>query len=155
MLLWRTDIIVAADDATFADPVTACGVNGIECFAHAWEIGHRKAKELLFTGAAGDAAEAYRLGMVNHVVPRDELEAFTLDLAARIADRPAFGLRLAKESVNRRLDAQGLSVAMDSALGLHDLGHAAALARHGKFVDPTGADVIRRSSQNMIKELTA
>ncbi|HEY7010366.1 MAG TPA: enoyl-CoA hydratase [Jatrophihabitantaceae bacterium] len=147
MLLWPMDLIVAAEDATFSDPVTAFGVNGVEYFAHVWELGHRKAKELLFTGSAWTAREAHRLGMVNHVVPADQLEAFTLDLARRIADRPAFGLRLAKESVNRSLDAQGMSIAFESALGLHNLGHAAALARYGQIADPTGAGVIRRVSK--------
>lgn len=147
MLLWPMDVIVAADDATFSDPVTAFGVNGVEFFAHAWELGHRKAKELLFTGEDWDAHEAYRLGMVNYVVSADELDAFTVDLASRIAARPGFGVRLAKESVNRSVDAQGLAVAMDGALALHNLGHAANLARHGQIIDPCGADVIRAASR--------
>lgn len=147
MLLWPMDIIVASEEATFADPVTAFGVNGVEYFTHVWEVGHRRAREMLFTGDPIDARDAKSLGMVNHVVPLEQLQSFSLDLAVRIAARPEFGLRLAKESVNRTLDAQGQSMLLDSALALHNLGHAANLARHGVFIDPSGADVIRQASR--------
>lgn len=143
MLLWPMDIIIASEEATFSDPVTAFGVNGVEYFTHVWELGHRKARELLFTGEAITAAEAHRLGMVNHVVPREQLDAFTLTMASTIAARPAFGLRLAKESVNRTLDAQGQSVALDSALALHNLGHAANIARTGSLIVSTDPLVSR------------
>jgi len=145
MLQWPFDIIVATEDATFSDPVTAFGVNGIEYFTHVWEVGHRRAREMLYTGDPLTAQEAKSFGMVNHVVPREELESFTLALAERIARRPAFGLRLAKESINRTLDAQGQSVLLDSALGLHNLGHANNLAREGTIVRADGIDVIRGS----------
>jgi enoyl-CoA hydratase len=147
MLLWPMDIIVAADDATFADPVTAFGVNGVEYFTHAWELGARLAKEILFTGRALTADEARAVGMVNRVVEADRLEAVTLELAEQIASRPAFGLRLAKESVNRSLDAQGQSNALDSAIALHNLGHANNLAQFGQIVHPEGAAVIRAGAK--------
>ena len=72
-------------------PVVSFGVNGHEYFLHAWEFGPRKAKEMLFTGEIFTAQECHHLGMVNHVVPRDELEAFTLQRAAyrdSSVDRP-------------------------------------------------------------------
>ena len=89
MLVWVCDLIVAAEATTFSDPVVAFGVNGVEYFAHPWEFGPRKAKELLFTGGRMTAAEALSCGMVNHVVPPDELTSFTNNLAARIALRPS------------------------------------------------------------------
>ncbi|WP_206474091.1 enoyl-CoA hydratase [Dietzia sp. KRD202] len=147
MLLWPMDIIVAADNATFSDPVTAFGVNGVEYFTHAWELGARRAKELLFTGGILDASEAHQLGMVNHIVPAAELDAATLALAVRIAARPAFGLRLAKESINRSLDAQGQQVALDTALALHNLGHAHNVKQFDSIIDPRGAEVIRAGAQ--------
>ena len=58
MLLWIADVIIAADDAMFSDPVVAMGVNGVEYFAHPWEVGPRKAKEMLFTGEWLTAHEA-------------------------------------------------------------------------------------------------
>ena len=70
MLIWVCDLIIASDDATFSDPVVAFGVNGVEYFAHPWEMGPRKAKELLFTGDKINAEEAKALGMVNHVWQR-------------------------------------------------------------------------------------
>ncbi|MBT6590084.1 MAG: enoyl-CoA hydratase, partial [Rhodospirillaceae bacterium] len=73
MLAWACDIIIAAEDAEFRDPVVEMGVCGVEFFAHPWEVGVRKAKELLFTADWLRAEEAKQLGMVNQVVPRDEL----------------------------------------------------------------------------------
>jgi enoyl-CoA hydratase len=147
MLVWPMDIVIAAEDAVFSDPTVAFGVNGHEYFTHAWEVGARKAKEMLFLGHGIPAAEAHRLGMVNHVVPRDDLESFSLEMAAEIAERPAMGLKLAKLAVNQSLDAQGQWQAIQSALGLHHLGHAHARVQHGVPVDPSGADVIRRMNR--------
>ncbi|HAB44730.1 MAG TPA: enoyl-CoA hydratase, partial [Gammaproteobacteria bacterium] len=101
MLIWVCDMIIASDDASFSDPVVAFGVNGVEYFAHPWEVGVRKAKEMLFTGEAISAEDAKSFGMVNHVVPRAELTEFTTDMAEHIAQRPSFGLKLAKQSVNQ------------------------------------------------------
>ena len=147
MLVWPFDLIVASEDAQFSDPVVAFGVNGHEFFVHAYEVGHRKAKEMLFTGEAIGAAEAKTLGMVNHVVAREDLESFTLALAGKIAKRPSIGLKLAKMSVNQSLDAQGMWTAVQSAFGLHHLGHTHALAVHGVRVDPNGARMIREGAK--------
>jgi enoyl-CoA hydratase len=136
MLLWVADVIVAADDALFSDPVVAMGVNGVEYFAHPWEFGARKAKELLFTGEWVTAADAHRLGMVNHVVPPAALREFTMTMAARIAQRPSFALKLAKESVNQTLDAQGQFTALRAAFSLQHLAHAHNRVRFGIPVDP-------------------
>lgn len=147
MLLWPMDIIIASEEATFSDPVTAFGANGVEYFTHAWELGPRKAKELLFTGGVLTAAEARVLGMVNHVVTREHLESFTLELANRIAARPPFALRLAKQSVNQSLSAQGMDTAIDAAFGLHTLSHANNLAKFGEIIDPAGAEIIRSEAR--------
>ena len=105
MLVWPMDLVVCSEEATFADPVVAFGVNGHEYFTHAFEAGARLAKEMLFTGRPITAQEAYQRGMVNRVVPRADLEQETLALAEHIARRPSFGLTLAKQSVNNSLDA--------------------------------------------------
>ena len=143
MLVWVCDLVVASEDATFSDPVVAFGVNGVEYFAHPWELGVRKAKELLFTGEAIGAEEARMLGMVNRVVARDSLEAETLALAEKIASRPGMGLKLAKQSVNQAQDAQGLWAALQAAMSLQQLGHSHNMQLHGIPVDPNGAKVIR------------
>ena len=105
MLVWPCDIIIAADDAEFIDNTVAMGVCGAEFFQHPWEVGMRKAKQMLFTSDALSAHEARSLGMVNEVVPRDDLERVTLEMAALIARKPLFALRLTKEAVNAAQDA--------------------------------------------------
>lgn len=138
MLLWVADLIVASDDATFSDPVVAFGVNGVEYFAHPWELGARKAKEILFTGDSITAHEAFALGMVNKVVPRADLDESTMALARTIAARPGFALKLAKESVNQAQEAQGLHTALRAAFSLQQLGHANNRLRFGMPIDPSG-----------------
>jgi enoyl-CoA hydratase len=124
MLAWCCDLVVAADNAFFADPVVRMGIPGVEYFAHPWVMGPRFAKEFLFLGERVGAARALELGMVNRVVPRDELEASTLDIATRIATMPRLGLALAKKAVNQAEDLMGLHAGMDSVFGLHHLAHA-------------------------------
>lgn len=124
MLAWVCDLIVASDDAFFADPVVRMGIPGVEYFAHPWVMPPRIAKEFLFTGDRMSARRAYEVGMVNRVVPREELEASVDELAARVAEMPRMGLALTKRAVNQAEDLQGLHTGMDSVFGLHHLAHA-------------------------------
>jgi enoyl-CoA hydratase len=134
MTAWVCDLIVAADDARFSDPVVEMGINAHEWFVHPWELGARKAKEMLFTSDPVSAEDALRLGMVNHVVPRDELEPFTRTLAERIARQDPLALKLAKRSVNHALDAQGQAQAIDYAFALHHFAHTHHRASGGQIV---------------------
>ncbi len=138
MLMWPCDLIVAADDTAFLDQTVAMGVGGAEFFMHPWEMGVRKAKEFLFTADWIEAKEALRLGMVNHVVPRQELLDFTFAMAERIAAKPMFALKLVKEAVNAAQDAQGRRTAMQVSFALHHLAHAHNQLNYGTLVDPTG-----------------
>src|SRR6185369_2974682 len=140
MLAWCCDLVVAADDAFFADPVVRMGIPGVEYFAHPWVMGPRFAKEFLFLGERVGAERALALGMVNRVVPRDELEASTLDIAGRIATMPRLGLALAKKAVNQAEDLMGLHAGMDSVFGLHHLAHAHNAETGG---DPLGGQDAR------------
>ncbi|WP_029136469.1 enoyl-CoA hydratase [Nakamurella lactea] len=124
MLAWCSDLIVASDDAFFADPVVRMGIPGVEYFAHPWVMGPRFAKEFLFTGDRMPADRALAIGMVNRVVPRDELESETFALADRIAQMPRLGLALTKKAVNQAEDLMGLRTGMDSVFGLHHAAHA-------------------------------
>lgn len=124
MLSWVCDLIVASDDAFFADPVVRMGIPGVEYFAHPWVLGTRAAKEILYTGDRFSAQRAYEWGMVSRVVPRDDLEATALDLAGRIATMPQFGLALTKKAVNQCEDLMGIRAGMDSVFGLHHFAHA-------------------------------
>ena len=124
MLAWVCDLIVAAEDAFFADPVVRMGIPGVEYFAHPWVLGPRFAKEVLYTGGRFTAERAFQVGMVNRVVPRAELESATFALAEEVAAMPRFGLALAKRAVNQCEDQMGMRQGMDSVFGLHHMAHA-------------------------------
>jgi enoyl-CoA hydratase len=126
MLCWPCDLIVAADNAEFSDPVLFMGICGVELHAHAWEFGPRKAKELLFMGSSITAAQAEQLGMVNKVVPLDELVTETMAMAHRIARADGFALRMAKRAVNHTMDVQGYTTAIDACFDMHHFGHTRA-----------------------------
>jgi enoyl-CoA hydratase len=136
MIASACDLIVASEDALFADRAVGWGGGHVQYFSMPWDLGPRKAKELLFTGDWVSAEEAKALGMVNHVVPRAELDEFTMGMAARIAQKPSFALKLAKESVNQTLEAQGQYTALRSAFSLQHLAHAHNRVRFGVPVDP-------------------
>lgn len=146
MLAWPCDLIVAADDARFSDPVVRMGIAGVEYQAHAWEFGARKAKELLFTAGFIDAQEARELGMVNRVVPRDQLEETVLRLANEIARMHPHALLMAKRTINQALDAQGQHNALQNAFEIHSLGHANAWAVAGYPV-LVGLDAMTRGNR--------
>jgi enoyl-CoA hydratase len=139
MLVWPCDLIVASEDALFSDNTVSMGMTGVEFFGHPWELGPRKAKEMLFTSDFVTAQDAHRLGMVNQVVPAAELATFTLELASKIAAKPLFALKLTKEAVNAAEDAQGRISAMQTAFALHQLGHSHNMQVHGLPIDPRGA----------------
>ncbi len=131
LLCWPCDLIIAAEDALFSDPVVLMGIGGVEYHGHTWELGARKAKEILFTGRALTAEEAESTGMVNRVVPRDQLDAETMTLARQIAKMPPFALRQAKRAVNQTLDVQGFYAAIQSVFDIHQTGHGNALSVSG------------------------
>jgi enoyl-CoA hydratase len=125
MLMWACDLIVADETAVFADVVgTRLGMCGVEYFAHPWEFGPRKAKELLLTGDSLSVEEAHRLGMVSKVFAPDRLEEDTLAFARRIAQRPTVAALLVKEAVNQTQDNQGFYNSLQAAFTLHELNHA-------------------------------
>lgn len=138
MLVWPCDLIIAADDASFTDPTVSFGVGGVEFFHHLWEVGARKAKEMLFTSDALSAADAHRLGMVNQVVPRAELEEAALVMARKVAAKSRFALKLTKKAINGAQDAQGRELAMQNAFHLHQLAHTHWLKLYDFLMDPTG-----------------
>ena len=125
MLAWCCDLIVAAENTVFADVVgTRLGMCGVEYFAHPWEFGARKTKELMLTGDTVSADEAHRLGMVSKVFPQAKLEEETLNFARRIATLPSVTALLIKESVNQTQDNQGFYNSINACFSLHQLNHA-------------------------------
>jgi enoyl-CoA hydratase len=125
MLMWACDLIVAAENTRFADVVgTRLGMCGVEYFAHPWEFGPRKTKELMLTGDALTVDEAYALGMVSKVFPEDQLAEKTLEFARRIAQVPTMAALLVKESVNQTMDNQGFYNSLNACFTLHELNHS-------------------------------
>jgi enoyl-CoA hydratase len=131
LLAWPCDLIIAAENAKFSDPVAAMGIGGVEYHGHTWELGPRLAKEILFTGRAINAEEARAVGMVNRVVPLDELESATRELALEIAKKHPWALRMAKRAVNQTLDVQGFTTAIQAVFDIHQLGHGHAITESG------------------------
>ncbi len=115
MIASACDLIIASEDAQFADRAVGWGGGHVQFFSMPWDLGPRKAKEYLFTGEFIGAAEAHRLGLVNRVVPREKLEEETMALAQKIATKDSFALKFAKASVNETLNAQGWREALEGA----------------------------------------
>jgi enoyl-CoA hydratase len=129
MLCWPCDLIIAADNAWFSDPTIVMGIAGVEYHGHTWELGPRKAKQMLFTADRVTALEAHKLGMVNEVVPLEELADFSLALAQKIAQQDMFSLMMAKRVVNQTLDIMGQPAALQAGFDIHEMQHAQCLAR--------------------------
>lgn len=125
MLMWACDLIVAAEGTTFADVVgTRLGMCGVEYFAHPWEFGPRKTKELLLTGDSITVEEAHALGMVSKIFPESQLGELTEQFALRIASLPTMTALLVKDAVNQTVDTMGFTNALTSAFSLHQINHA-------------------------------
>lgn len=121
------DLVIAAENAYFADPVTfSLGTAAIEVLIHPWVMGLRRAKEFIFTGERIDAQEAKELGMVNRVVPLADLDQVSLELAQKIASAPPFAMRVMKRSLNRMWEAQGLRTTLDAHFAAHQAVHETA-----------------------------
>jgi enoyl-CoA hydratase len=119
------DLIVASEDAFFADPVVhSMSASAVEVLVHPWVLGLRRAKELLFTGQSFSARDAYEFGMINRIVQRDDLEAATQALAEQIAKAPPFAVGLTKRSLNRAFDIQGFRASIEAHFDTHQLSHA-------------------------------
>jgi enoyl-CoA hydratase len=113
-LMLACDLAIAGDDAYFGYVDIRFGSGVVSMFLP-WVIGVRAAKELLFTGNDRvPASEALRLGLVNRVVPRDELDDATLALAEEIAKNEPFVVQATKRAVNRAWDVAGFRAAMDA-----------------------------------------
>jgi enoyl-CoA hydratase len=124
MIASACDLIVAAEDAVFSDRAARWAAPSGEFNTYVYDLGPRKAKELLFTGDYVSAPELYRLGMLNKVVPAAELESATMAFAQQIARTDGFLLKLVKRSVNEVVDAMGFRSAMRTQHYLHLMTHA-------------------------------
>ena len=110
MLAAAMDVVFAAEDAEFLAGM-------VEYMSIPWDIGVRRAKELIFESRFISAAEAAKFGLVNRVLPASDLERETMAWAARVAQNRPEVLRIAKLSMNKAQDAQGFSQAVEDTLG--------------------------------------
>ena len=128
MLACMCDLIVAADDARFSNPVLRMTGAGVELLVEPWELGIRKAKEFLWTGDTLDALEAWRLGLVNQVVPAADLSERSHALAERIALVPPATAQVVKDTINQTADLMGQSASWKYHFMAHHWMHNTATA---------------------------
>jgi len=124
MLAWVCDLIIASEDAFFQDPVGRMGIPGVEYFAHGFELPPRIAKEFILLGERMPAKRAYDFGMVNRLVPRDQLEQQVRAVATELASRPRLGNWLTKQALNHVEDLRGKRTATDAHFHMHHFAHA-------------------------------
>jgi enoyl-CoA hydratase/carnithine racemase len=119
MLACMCDLIVCDESARFSNPVLTMALAGVQLLVEPWEIGPRKAKELMWTAEALSAQEAQQLGLVNRVVPVGRLEAETTALATKIARMPPFAVRATKKTINDALGFMGQDRSWEHHFLLH------------------------------------
>jgi enoyl-CoA hydratase len=157
MLCWPCDLIIAADNAEFSDPTARMGLAGVEYMAHTWEFGPRKAKELLFRSTAITADDALALGMVNKVVPLEELRDEAMAWARDIATLDPIMTRLVKRGINSTLDTMGFSASLAHSFDIHELAHGimASMRAANPDVRPTNILEHMRATNQSIAEAQA
>jgi enoyl-CoA hydratase len=157
MLCWPCDLIIAADNAEFSDPTARMGLAGVEYMAHAWELGARKAKELLFRSTAITADEALSLGMVNKVVPLDSLRDEAMTWAREIATLDPIMTTILKRGINSTLDAQGFSSSLAHSFDLHELAHGMQFSARAANPDARPTNILdhMRTTNKTIAEKQA
>lgn len=112
------DITIAAEDAVFGEPELKFGA-GIVVMILPWLIGPKRAKEIILSGADRiSALEAARIGLINRVVPPDQLESSALALARHIAVIDPRLVQRTKQAINRSFEIMGLIEALDAALDI-------------------------------------
>jgi len=132
-LMLACDLAVAADDAFFGYVDVRFGSGVVSMFLP-WVVGVRAAKELLFTGEDRvPAGEALRIGLVNRVVPREELDDATLALAEQIAKNEPFVIQTTKRAVNRAWDVAGFRAALAANIELDVMIETANLPARDEF----------------------
>ncbi|MBR0380936.1 MAG: enoyl-CoA hydratase/isomerase family protein [Eubacterium sp.] len=105
-LAMSCDILIAADNAIFGQP--ECGLGIIPGFGGTQRlarlIGKGRAKELIFTCDRIDASEAYRIGLANKVVPKEDLISTCEAMISRILSNGSYAVSLAKSSIETGMD---------------------------------------------------
>jgi enoyl-CoA hydratase len=144
MLACMCDLIVAADDAEFSNPVLRMTGAAVELLVEPWELGPRKAKEFLLCAETIDAPDAERLGLVNKVVPRAELDGAAREMADKVALVPPVTAQAVKDSINRMLDLQGQRESWRYHFMVHQfVSNTATALNAAKAREKGGMDAVR------------
>lgn len=116
------DVVIASETARIGDPHVRVGLVAGDGGAIIWPalVGAARAKEYLMTGDLLSAKEAERIGLINRVVPPEELMSTAMGLARRLAQGPTWAIRWTKFSINKQLRAQ-MNLALDTSLALESL----------------------------------
>ena len=111
------DIRICSENAVFGQPEVGLGITpgfgGTQRLARI--VGMGRAKEIIYTASNIKADEAYRIGLVNKVVPQEELMAAAQKMASKIASNAPVAVRLSKKAIN-----EGLQVDMDKAIVIEE-----------------------------------
>ncbi|MDP6874676.1 MAG: enoyl-CoA hydratase/isomerase family protein [Alphaproteobacteria bacterium] len=112
------DITIAADDAIFGEPEVRFGTGAVAMLLP-WITGPKQAKELMLTGEDRlSAQDALRMGLVNRLVPGEELQAQARAMAVKIARSASVSVRLSKQAINRSYEIMGMRQALLSGLDI-------------------------------------
>lgn len=152
MLAWVCDLIIASDDAFFQDPVNRMGIPGVEYFAHAFELPPRIAKEFLLLGERMSAERAQQFGMVNRIVPREQLRDEVAAVAAKLAAQPRLGNWLTKQAINHVEELRGKRSAMDAVFHMHHFAHAQNDLVQGNSIAGLGAKEMAAANKKQAGE---
>jgi enoyl-CoA hydratase len=133
-LAMACDMIVSTESGRFGEPEIRYG-SGPVTLLMPYILGQKKTNELLFTGDMIDAAAAERAGLVNRVVPDDQVETVVEELVRKIAPTPLPVLRLTKIALNRAYEAMGLQEAVKMNLDLSAMLNAADTPEQREFMD--------------------
>jgi len=128
------DITFAADNAIFGEPEIHFSNVG-PAIVMPWIVGFKRARELLYTGDMIDAEAALQMGMINRILPADQLQDKTLRYAKRLAEIGKESLEQAKLAINRGADAMGFRNAMQAGLDVAIPLYAAKTESSTKFTE--------------------
>ncbi len=138
------DLVIATERSTFEWAYFKTGLTGAESttFLLPRLVGFRKAMELVLLGTRQTAREAQAIGLVNEVVPDDQLDARALELAQQLAEQPTAAVGVAKRLLNRAAGMDRLDVHLDA-----ELAELARIADGGNFAEGIAAFLEHRAAK--------
>ena len=131
-LLQVCDVKIASDRAIIGEPEIRLGY-GAPFLITPYSVNLALAKEMMLTGDTVDAHEAARIGLVNRVVPHDDLIAECERIARKMRNISAIGIKTTKISINRVLESAGFLSALDHNLELMTQFDTADTPEHAEF----------------------